>query len=238
VAVVTASTVLNKALSHVGVVESPPGSNCQQFGAAYGFNCVAWCDIFVSQVGFEASGSYALLGKFAYTPSHAGWWQSKGRWGTTPRVGAVVFFDWDDVPPSKDDIDHVGLVLAVLPNGLVRTVEGNSGTSAHPQDGVWVHDRNPACIAGYGYPAYGSGPVPPKPPVPPFPGYTRLGSSGTAVRAVQQRLHDRGWAIGVDGIFGPQTDNVVRLFQREKGLGVDGIVGPVTWNALWTAPVT
>lgn len=74
--------------------------------------------------------------------------------------------------------------------------------------------------------------------VPPFPGETRKGSKGDAVRQVQQRLKDRGWAIGVDGDFGTQTDTTVRAFQSEKHLGVDGIVGQVTWNALWSAPVT
>lgn len=52
---------------------------------------------------------------------------------------------------------------------------------------------------------------------------------GDDVRAWQQRLRDRGWAIGVDGIFGPQSDAVARAFQRDQGVRVDGIVGPVTW---------
>ena len=79
---------------------------------------------------------------------------------------------------------------------------------------------------------------PPAPAVPPFPGTTRYGSRGDAVRAVQLRLRARGWRIGVDGVFGSETDRVVRSFQAEKRLAVDGIVGPVTWRTLWTAPIT
>lgn len=79
---------------------------------------------------------------------------------------------------------------------------------------------------------------PPAPAVPPFPGTTELGATGDAVRQVQSRLRDRGWTISVDGVFGPATDKVVRLFQQEKGLGDDGIVGPKTWDALWRSPIT
>lgn len=74
--------------------------------------------------------------------------------------------------------------------------------------------------------------------MPRFPGLTKRGSKGAAVKAVQQRLKDRGWKITVDGDFGPTTDSIIRQFQAEKKIGVDGIVGPATWAALWKAPVT
>lgn len=74
--------------------------------------------------------------------------------------------------------------------------------------------------------------------VPAFPGETSRGSTGDAVRQVQQRLKDRGWKITVDGDFGAKTDAIVRKFQSEKGLDVDGVVGPNTWNALWTTPTS
>jgi peptidoglycan hydrolase-like protein with peptidoglycan-binding domain len=51
-------------------------------------------------------------------------------------------------------------------------------------------------------------------------------------------MADRGWTIGVDGEFGPQSEEVARAFQAEKGLGVDGYVGPETWAAAWTEDVT
>jgi hypothetical protein len=58
------------------------------------------------------------------------------------------------------------------------------------------------------------------------------------VRVWQQKMKDRGWSLGVDGCYGPESENVCRQFQAEKGLSVDGDVGPKTWEATWTAPVT
>ena len=58
------------------------------------------------------------------------------------------------------------------------------------------------------------------------------------LRTWQSRMSARGWEIDADGLYGDQTANVVRQFQREKGLTVDGLIGPQTWAAAWTAPVT
>jgi hypothetical protein len=63
-------------------------------------------------------------------------------------------------------------------------------------------------------------------------------SRSSGVRTWQQRMQQRGWRIGVDGDFGPESENVARSFQREKGLTADGLVGAQTWNATWSAPVT
>ena len=37
---------------------------------------------------------------------------------------------------------------------------------------------------------------------------------------------------GVDGLFGDQTTNLVKQFQRSQGLHDDGIVGKNTWRTL------
>jgi hypothetical protein len=54
----------------------------------------------------------------------------------------------------------------------------------------------------------------------------------------QQQMRNRGWRIGVDGLYGPETADIVKAFQKEKRLGVDGLIGPKTWAAAWTAPIS
>lgn len=60
----------------------------------------------------------------------------------------------------------------------------------------------------------------------------REGANGPNVKIVQQDLKNRGWAIVVDGDFGPITFADVKQFQRKHGLAPDGVVGPLTWAAL------
>ncbi len=67
----------------------------------------------------------------------------------------------------------------------------------------------------------------------------RLGSSGIAVRRMQNFLNRiRGNyplipAIDpVDGVFGEQTENAVRTFQKVFNLSSDGVVGVSTWNKI------
>jgi len=59
------------------------------------------------------------------------------------------------------------------------------------------------------------------------------GSSGPDVTALQQKLKELGFdPNGVDGNFGPGTENAVRAFQSSKGLEADGKAGPNTLAAL------
>ena len=69
---------------------------------------------------------------------------------------------------------------------------------------------------------------------PAYPGAAlRQGSKGANVTAVQQRLSDLGYSLGVDGNFGPGTAKAVVAFQQKSNLGTDGVVGRNTWAALW-----
>jgi len=61
----------------------------------------------------------------------------------------------------------------------------------------------------------------------------RKGSKGTQVRVLQWLLNENGHDAGtVDGIFGANTLNAVKAFQKAAGLAVDGVVGKNTWKKL------
>ena len=63
----------------------------------------------------------------------------------------------------------------------------------------------------------------------------RKGDRGEAVREMQAALMARGYDLGkwgADGIFGKQTLEAVKAFQRDCGLKADGKCGPLTWGKL------
>lgn len=62
---------------------------------------------------------------------------------------------------------------------------------------------------------------------------SKYGSRGDEVRTIQTKLKRWGYYNGsVDGIYGTQTLNAVKAFQRKNGLSVDGIAGTKTLNAM------
>lgn len=60
----------------------------------------------------------------------------------------------------------------------------------------------------------------------------RRGSVGDAVLRLQRLLNFHEFLIGVDGVFGEQTEHAVRDYQAAHNLDVDGVVGPHTWAML------
>ena len=60
----------------------------------------------------------------------------------------------------------------------------------------------------------------------------KKGAKGNVTRLIQERLNSVGFNISTDGIFGENTKNAVKVFQKNRGLTQDGIVGPNTWEWL------
>ena len=62
---------------------------------------------------------------------------------------------------------------------------------------------------------------------------SKYGSRGSEVTQIQTKLKRWGYYTGnIDGIYGTQTVNAVKYFQRKNGLTVDGIAGPATLKAM------
>ncbi len=140
------------ALSQVGNVGGQP------YWSWYGFNSrVEWCACFVSwcanECGYIDAG---VIPKFAGCTGGSNWFKDRGQWqdgSYEPHPGDLVFFDWDDPGgysgPQDDVPDHVGIVERVE-NGVVYTVEGNSGDSCRQRSYNVGHYE----IWGYGCPTY------------------------------------------------------------------------------------
>ena len=123
----------------------------QKFWSWYGFDGrVEWCACFVSwcadQSGLIASGS---VPKFAYCPAGIDWFKIQGRWkdrgSYTPVAGTIIFFDWPKNGGQDGVSDHVGIVER-CENGIVYTVEGNSGDAVRERS----YPMESSSILGYG----------------------------------------------------------------------------------------
>ncbi len=62
---------------------------------------------------------------------------------------------------------------------------------------------------------------------------SKYGSRGNEVKEIQTKLKRWGYYKGqIDGIYGSQTLEAVKYFQRKNGLTADGIAGPATLKAM------
>lgn len=143
--------IVTVALSQVGNVGGQP------YWSWYGFDGrVEWCACFVSwcanECGYIDSG---VIPKFAGCVNGVQWFKDRGQWqdgSFEPSAGQIIFFDWDNKGssgPQDGQSDHVGIVEK-CENGIVYTIEGNSGDSCRQnQYPVGYYE-----ILGYGIPAF------------------------------------------------------------------------------------
>lgn len=97
-----------------------------------------------------------------------------------------------------------------------------------------------AAAAATDVPAIPAAGLSPSPKSIKYPGKAlRNGSSGPAVRHLQERLVSLGISVATDSDFGDKTEAAVRMFQARSDdfsgapLEIDGIVGRRTWEALF-----
>ena len=143
--------IVTVALSQIGNVGGQP------YWSWYGFDSrVEWCACFVSwcanECGYIDSG---VIPKFAGCVNGVQWFKDRGQWqdgSFEPSAGQIIFFDWDNKGssgPQDGQSDHVGIVDK-CENGIVYTIEGNSGDSCRQNQYPVGHYE----ILGYGVPAY------------------------------------------------------------------------------------
>ena len=144
-------TIVEVAASQLGNVGGEP------YWSWYGFESrVSWCACFVSwcadQCGYIDAG---IIPKFSGCVTGVNWFQGQNRWldgSAEPNPGMIIFFDWDNKGgsgPQDGLADHVGIVQRVE-NGIVYTIEGNSGDSCRQNQYPVGHYE----ILGYGVIAY------------------------------------------------------------------------------------
>ena len=144
--------IVQVALSQIGNVGGEP------YWSWYGFGSrVEWCACFVSwcadQCGYIETG---VIPKYAGCVNGVEWFRERGQWmdgSEVPSPGMIIFYDWDnpngESGPQDGLSDHTGIVERVE-NGIVYTVEGNSGDCCcERQHAVGYYE-----ILGYGIPAY------------------------------------------------------------------------------------
>ena len=89
-----------------------------------------WCDVFVTTV-FQREGLSHLIGRECGVERHIQIFKRLGIWNedgaSTPKAGDIITFNWDQYSQPNDGFaDHIGIVERVE-NGLIHTIEGNSG---------------------------------------------------------------------------------------------------------------
>lgn len=137
-----ARQVLRDALACLGMHEQPPGSNRGPVvdkwngmeGKPPGVKGPPWCAYFASAC-YRAAPGGSPFGKMGSTHDLGRWGVQHGRTVATPQPGDLGLVYHDDVH------GHTTLIVAVLPDGRVATIEGNES------DMVLARFRDPAKYA-------------------------------------------------------------------------------------------
>lgn len=151
----TSKQIIDYETSQVGVTEYPPNSNDVIFNTAYYGHEVSgsdypWCCVF--QWYCFNQFQPCLIKKTASCQDLAQWFKDNGKWGSTAKVGAVVFFKFNT---NSRWTNHVGLVIEVMDGGAkIKTIEGNTSVNSDDNGGAVMVRTRSSNIVGYGYPAY------------------------------------------------------------------------------------
>ena len=150
--------VLACARRELGQTEMPPGSNRTKYGESYGLDGYPWCVMFLWWV-FRAAGEEALFcfgEKTASCTVLQRRYQARGAWHAAgPEPGDIAILNFS----GTNEPEHCGLVLGVLGDGSIETIEGNTSPGAEGSQAsggcVARKSRYPGQLLGFCRPDYG-----------------------------------------------------------------------------------
>lgn len=198
----------------------------------------AWCATFVSAVAISVGYTDIIptecgCGQMVELFKKMGCFVEADDYAAEP--GTIIFYDWQDTGKGDNTgwPDHVGIVESVS-GSTITVIEGNYSNSVKRRY-ISVNGKN---IRGFGMPKYDKGSEEVKTEVKTvsvkIPRLSK-GCEGDSVKALQILLIGHGYSCGshgVDGDFGPATDEAVAAFQEAKCPPADRVVGQNTWGKL------
>lgn len=128
--------IANIAFAEVGYEESPKNSNKTKYGQWFGLDGLAWCGMFVSWCYDKAGvplGNIGFSKGFAGCQTAVAHFKKTGQITTMPKVGDIVFFDWN----GDKRYDHTGIFNGWKDRekGVFYTIEGNTSLSNQSNGG-------------------------------------------------------------------------------------------------------
>jgi hypothetical protein len=224
-------------------------NNYTKFGVWYGaqvgnpaFGNAAWCDMATSYWA-DKVGAADIVGRFAWTPSHAQWFVNRGQWSNLPVRGGIAFWDWAG-SNSISAIDHVSaLIESVDSDGQAVTIDANYADRVDR----WRHPMR--YFVGCGLPAWSTGAYRPPIDVPAwdgrsFPGADKFGPGqvGPWITFMGQQMQRLGlggyYKVGPSPDWGTADRDAYAAWQRflgYTGADADGIPGPTSWQKMLDA---
>lgn len=229
------SKVLRQAHARVGIKETPPNSNNVDCNTWFYGHAVAdgkpnkgdtypWCAVEMSYI-FHLVGYDNLIIKTASCATMGNWFKKNGQFFKEPQVGDIVFYKFK-TNRNNNWTNHVGLVVDVLSNGTIRTIEGNTSITSNDNGGsVMLRTRDFKNIVGFGRPLY-YGKEATRPTL-------KYGVKSDSVKYLHTLLRKFHYGVSADNNYFDSTTKICVIdFQANHNLEVDGIVGANTWREL------
>tara|TARA_R110000868_G_scaffold249145_2_gene505680 strand:- start:111 stop:671 length:561 start_codon:yes stop_codon:yes gene_type:complete len=148
----TSAALIEVANGEIGTVEE--GNNLTKYGEYTKTNGLPWCGSFVNWCANQAG---VKIPSMVATALGAHKLKELNRWSNIPQLGYLAFMDFPH--DGIDRISHIGIVVGLLPNHQVMTIEGNTSGTGDQRNGgmVMVKVRNYGEgkeIVGFGIPKF------------------------------------------------------------------------------------